>query len=89
VVTAYANTHPVDPAPATSTTSRSSDPSRDAWLINQCMLPGAGIVAPCTNPDTRQVRAVLPAGAACPDLTFAFRLARDVELCLSGRPYSG
>jgi hypothetical protein len=86
VVTAYAGSHTTDHGSPASTSSTSSDPSQVEWLINQCMVPEPGheVVVSCTNPDAKQVMAVMPAGAACPATTLPYRLTgRDQQVCLT------
>ncbi len=91
VVTAYAGSHVSDrsyPSATSSTTAAAGDASQVGWLINQCFLPQPGheVVVPCSNPDSRQVMAVLPSAAPCPPATNAYRLTgRDQEVCLANR----
>jgi hypothetical protein len=88
VVTAYAGSHVNDRSTPASTPATTSDASQVGWLINQCFLPEPGheVVVPCSNPDSRQVMAVLPSAAPCPPATIAYRLTgRDQEVCLANR----
>jgi hypothetical protein len=92
VVTAYAGSHVSDrsgPSATSSTTGAAGDVSQVGWLINQCLLPQPGheVVVPCSNPDSRQVMAVLPSTAPCPAETIAYRLTgRDQQVCLANHP---
>jgi curved DNA-binding protein CbpA len=89
VVTAYAGSHVSDqsnPSATSSTTATASDASQVGWLINQCFLPQPGheVVVPCSNPDSRQVVAVLSSTSPCPAATVAYRLTgRDQQVCLT------